>query len=215
MPLPMIHLAIAVELGRVYPQCMSPAFLLGSIAPDSIHMRPNATGDDKQATHLIAEGSRFAENDDLHNLINQHHLAQPPLPLFTLGYVVHILTDNFWKQTVIDSFRAKLPQELDHAAYRRLYYQETDQLDFNLYHHAAWRPDVWDRLAAADAVDFPPLLTASEIGGWCDRTLRWFTELKEEPGIIPEYLTDSLAQDFVAKAAGYVGTHLRQWSVPH
>jgi hypothetical protein len=76
-----------------------------------------------------------------------------------------------------------------------------------------WRPDVWDRLAEAQAVDFPPLLTASEIDGWCDRTLCWFTELKEEPGIIPEYLTDTLAQDFVLKATGYIEDLFNQWAL--
>lgn len=52
MPLPMVHLAIAVQAHKLISSEPTPAFLLGSIAPDAIHMRPNTTRNDKQKTHL-------------------------------------------------------------------------------------------------------------------------------------------------------------------
>jgi hypothetical protein len=55
MPLPMVHLAIAVRAHELMGSEPTPAFLLGSIAPDAIHMRPNATRDDKRKTHLLSD----------------------------------------------------------------------------------------------------------------------------------------------------------------
>ena len=40
MPLPMVHLSVAVSLCEKDGRFPSPDFLLGSIAPDAIHMRP-------------------------------------------------------------------------------------------------------------------------------------------------------------------------------
>lgn len=209
MPLPMIHLAIAVELGTHDPLYMSPAFLLGSIAPDAIHMRPDATRDDKRSTHLIKHPGGFPQDDEIQALL------QGETPVFEMGYAAHILTDSLWRQTILETFKSRIPDKLDQAAHRTLYYQDTDQIDFDLYHQAAWRAEVWDKLAQAEAVDFPPLLTGAEIDGWRDRTLRWFTELKQEPGITPQYITGPMVQDFISAAAEHVGTHLRQWGVPH
>ena len=57
MPLPMIHLAVAVGVHTLAGREPSAAFLLGSIAPDAIHMRDGADRSDKERTHL--EGRRY------------------------------------------------------------------------------------------------------------------------------------------------------------
>jgi hypothetical protein len=55
MPWPMVHFAIAEKLFDHEPL---PEFLLGSIAPDAIHMRENTTRQDKNKTHLCrADGT--------------------------------------------------------------------------------------------------------------------------------------------------------------
>ncbi len=52
MPLPMVHLAVAIQMHRLEQRIPSPDFLLGSIAPDAIHMRPDTGREDKQRVHL-------------------------------------------------------------------------------------------------------------------------------------------------------------------
>lgn len=52
MPLPMAHLAVAVRIQNLVDRNSFPNFLLGSIAPDAIHMRPGSGPDDKQRGHL-------------------------------------------------------------------------------------------------------------------------------------------------------------------
>ncbi|WP_340401130.1 hypothetical protein [Paenibacillus sp. FSL H8-0079] len=60
MPWPMVHFAIASELISE----PSPELLLGSLAPDSIHVRTN-TRTEKAKTHLMPEAGRFATDEEL------------------------------------------------------------------------------------------------------------------------------------------------------
>ncbi len=206
MPLPMIHLAVAVEMSTANPRCTSPDFLLGSIAPDSIHKRPGSTRADKARTHCEPEGERFADESLVEALVLQYAASD-----FALGYAAHILTDNLWMKMVLDPWRTRVPTTPETQDERTLYYSETDQVDFNLYHHAPWRPTVWENLAAAEAIDFPPMLSAEEIDGWRVRTLHWFTELKEEPGTDLRYFTDEIAQRFIKDVSPQVAARLAQW----
>ena len=57
MPLPMVHLSVAVALSEKEGRFPSADFLLGSIAPDAIHMRPNSSRLDKEHVHLIDLGA--------------------------------------------------------------------------------------------------------------------------------------------------------------
>jgi hypothetical protein len=146
---------------------------------------------------------------------------------FAAGYAAHILTDRLWNKRVIVPFRernAHLSREDQNA----LYYRETDQLDFNLYRRSPWRERVWQALqlaVAPDAVLAPDvttapgaaasaaalLVTSDEVDQWRRRTLRWFTELKEEPGIVPGQITDEIVAEFVQEASAFVAERLAAW----
>lgn len=209
MPLPMVHLAIAVKLYEAEGKEIAPEFLLGSLAPDAIHMRQGWTREDKVATHFGLPHD-YPDWTQIEPFRARAVDALPPLPAFTAGYLAHILTDEFWIEEVVIPVRPQIPIHLSQEEQRELYYRETDQVDFNFYHHAPWRPLVWEQLALAPAVEFVPLLTATEIVRWRDRTLRWFTELKEEPRIEPIYYSDSRVASFVGRAAGVVHEALQQ-----
>ena len=58
MPLPMVHLAISVRMRAQDGRALTPDFLLGSIAPDAIHMRPNAAPWASVAPTIAFRGQR-------------------------------------------------------------------------------------------------------------------------------------------------------------
>lgn len=207
MPLPMVHVAIAVQLGTEHGQFPSADFLLGSVAPDAIHMRPNSRREDKQATHLMYN-THEPDEAGLRSL-----LAQYAGSAFATGYAAHVLTDHLWIKTVIPQFRSVSPTAADSEAERVLYYRETDQIDVHLYRQSDWQPQVWTRLAEADCPDFPPLLTAAEIHQWRERTLHWFDDPSHDPQITPQYLTVALVQRFVQDAAEYVAAQFIDWHI--
>lgn len=94
---------------------------------------------------------------------------------------------------------------------RALYYLETDQIDFDLFHQMPWRKAVWSMLATTQPADFAGLLSAEEITRWRDRTLNWFEKLKIEPGIVPVHITYSDVQVFINQAAGETLKIFKMW----
>ncbi len=214
MPLPMVHLAIAVRTHELIGSEPPPAFLLGSIAPDAIHMRPNTTRSDKQKTHLLSDVSG-PQDQFINRLLDRYRARGQEAIDFAEGYVAHILVDRAWTETVLDPFRRQLSAAIPHAELRSLYYQESDQMDFDLYHKMPWRPAVWGLLAQAQPIEFEPLLTADEIARWRDRTLNWFESLKHEPMIEPAYITTVLVQAFILETANTLAPDLREWKQQH
>jgi hypothetical protein len=209
MPLPMVHLAIAVQLQPVWEPSLTSDFLLGSLAPDAIHMRPNTDRSDKKRTHF-GYSLDAADLELLQDQLVSRWASDNPMMNFVEGYIAHILTDRLWLQTVVENFRSRLPFGLSMEDQRSLYYQETDQIDFNLFYHEPWRPRIWSQLRTAQAVDFEELLTAAEIAGWRDRTLVWFDQ-QQEPMVTPIYLTEADVREFIPQAAETIGGYLAAW----
>lgn len=209
MPLPMVHLGIAVRLGEMKKEQPSGSFLLGSISPDAIHMRSGADRAAKRETHLQIGEDGLTER--IQDFLVEQNSTQQHGRSFVAGYVAHLLTDELWITDVVRPLQKRIPTTLGESEQRKLYYQETDQIDFNLYNNKPWRASVWHHLQQTVAPELPPLLTAKEIAQWQSRTLRWFSELKEEPSIEPAYLTDELVHEFMDRAVLYVATSLDDW----
>ena len=209
MPLPMVHLAVAVRMRELQGLALTPAFLLGSISPDAIHMRPATGPDDKLRVHL--RDAPDADHLRVRTLLLRHWAERSSAADFAEGYAAHLLTDRLWIDTVFASFRASIPADLTRQEYRALYYRDTDQIDLELHHRMPWRPQVWRRLAAAEARDFFPLLTAEEIERWQQRTLDWYDKLKGEPGIKPLYITLAAVQAFIERAAETTVRQFANW----
>jgi hypothetical protein len=214
MPLPMVHFAIAVELAARIQQQPTGAFLLGSIAPDAIHMRPGTDRLDKRRTHLN-EPPDTADHAQLYSWLRQHAPAADPQLAFTVGYLAHILADRLWLERVVTPFRSRLASDADPAVIRALYYQETDQIDFDLYHQVPWRALVWEAVQSAVAPNYLPLLSAEEIDQWRQRKLHWFGELKQEPKIRPQYISATILATYIDAAVEAIADQLRRWDVGH
>jgi hypothetical protein len=212
MPLPMVHLSVAMRLCALCGWAPSPSFLLGSLAPDAIHMREAASADDKRRVHFRAEeaaGDRAA-------VVTAVWAAVPPDDAAAneqaAGYLAHLFTDYPWTASLVRPEQAR--QAAAGAArdeIRALYYRETDQIDFDLYHQQPWRPQAWQLLAAARPVGMPGLLTAQEIGAWRDRTLHWFGETIQEPGITPTHYRPADVAAFIEDTAAGLARDADFW----
>ena len=212
MPLPMVHLRIAFQLATQLDRFPSSAFLLGSIAPDAIHMRVGADGLTKRIVHLN-EPTDTIEHDAIRELLHQYSQMKAPLLHFAAGYAAHLLADRLWNRMIIQPMQARCVTSIDAPTLRALYYEETDQLDFNLYHRMPWRSQAWDLLDQAIAPDFPPLLTAQEVNLWRQQTLQWFDKLKQEPKIVPQYITDNDVASYTREAVAAIGQQFSNWNL--
>jgi hypothetical protein len=198
MPLPMVHLTIAVQAHALADQPLTSDFLLGSLAPDAIHMRANTNREDKDRVHLrISETSESEVLERIRLWIHQNHPEKDVPKSFVEGYAAHLLADHWWVQEIAGPFALQLPPDTSPTERQAWYYRETDQLDLNLYHRAPWRPTVWDLLAAAVAPEFSPYLAADEISRWRHRTLDWYENPDHEPGIVPQIITERMLEGFI------------------
>ncbi len=212
MPLPMVHLAIATKLINIFQiERYQSEYLLGNIAPDAIHMRAKTNDIDKEKTHLS-----FPKDNSEHNRVNilyktNKHKAEP-LPIFTLGYITHILTDRLWWQEVIPLFRKEIPNSISEEEIRRLYYRDTDKIDWDLYNQEKWRTNAWKCLSSAIIIDFKPYLSKSEIDRWRNRTLQWYEKYNKEGEINPIYITNKQVVKFIDRAVEYTKRYIALWN---
>lgn len=212
MPLPLVHLAIAVDLATHYPLAGEAAFLLGSLAPDAIHMRPNTTRSDKNRTHLLTTNHSETPDTDYAAALDQFFVpAWQQADPFLQGYAAHLLADRRWVQTIMPHFRAVRPPELSNADGVKLYYHEVDQIDLMLYRQMPWRTEIWERLATATAQPVADLLTAAEVAGWQQRTFAWFAEREHTAEIQPRYITYERVSEFIHEAATTIAEQFATW----
>jgi hypothetical protein len=202
MPLPMVHLSIAQRMIQKAGIEEQGAFLLGNISPDAIHMRENAEREDKWKTHFHVQGAAEADpfiQERIIPFLNGFSGGEEAA-WFAKGYAAHVLTDLMWLLSIFSEFRSQTEQAQieDH---RTLYYQETDQIDFNFYYHEPWRPAVWNRLEQTPPIEVPAILTSVEVEKWKWRTLNWFTEISKEPKIEPKYITEEKVRSFIEQTA--------------
>ncbi|MFO7698232.1 MAG: hypothetical protein R6X16_13900 [Anaerolineae bacterium] len=212
MPLPMVHLTVAVTMLADLNFPRVPEFLLGNLAPDAIHMREGWTPDDKRRTHLFLSSGDLSTGADgavLALLASWNDRVTGIEPLH-LGYAVHLLTDLRWREQIWLPLKGRLPGDLGYQEERALYYRETDEVDRLLFESAPWRPEVWRLLATARQADVPGMVSAQEIDLWRQRTLHWFEQLA--PASEPlAYLSLELVQDF----ARDTGRQVAYWLAEH
>ncbi|NGZ76917.1 zinc dependent phospholipase C family protein [Saccharibacillus alkalitolerans] len=209
MPLPMVHLGVAARYfeGSRVPD----AFVLGSIAPDSIHMRKDAGREDKARTH-------FGGKETSPEILKRHYAefisrsADLDRKWYIKGYFAHVLTDYLWGRSVYAEFKKRMEEEF--AAPERIkpqYYLDTDRIDFLLYETAEWRERLWQGLLRAPAYEVSPLLNAQEVNDWRLRTIRWFEQPTNKPEIGPRYITPEVVETFMLEAGDAIRGMIDEW----
>ena len=205
MPLPMVHLATARLACGPLGIRDQPAYYLGSIAPDGIHMREGCTPQDKDRSHL---GTRSSHDPaPVGGFLKR--LPEFENRDYALGYAVHILTDVFWITGLMRDFERSYYADPAPALDRRAaYYSDTDQLDLLLYRTLPGRAELWRELEGAKGVDLPGLLPGKAACLWKERTLSWYENLGEYPEPV-RYLTEGELRAFLPEAAEYCAKFIR------
>lgn len=177
MPLPMVHLLLAEKIGEKLGKTPDAAFLLGSIAPDAIHVRPGTNRRDKHGTHFF-RGKQWdkAEVERHWALVAQkleaYAYASAAERSFAEGYCIHTLLDMVWIEQFFNVLAMTLRAGgIGFEDIRTKYYAETNACDAGIYQQYPWASSVYHQLAAAPDLGFETLLTAKEVGLWRDNVL--------------------------------------------
>ena len=202
MPLPMVHLNIAIELLESgFKTSDLSQFYLGIISPDAIHMRKDTISEDKRKTHL-SENVKWIDINDTDfyelmlafiksNIDNVNHD-------FLWGYVLHIITDMHWSKIIYPEFVEKYRKDTIAIQDERMaYYNDTDRLDQIIFNECNWRNDVWEYLGIANCTNFLDILTGYEINLWKNRTLHWFDSGESQHKNPIKYILKTDIEEFI------------------
>ncbi|MBE3650991.1 hypothetical protein [Paenibacillus polymyxa] len=209
MPYPMVHFAIALELCSRTP---SSSFLIGSIAPDAVHVRGDVTRSEKGITHFVCE-DRFPSREILKERC-QYYLnlnVDTNWTEYILGYFAHIYADIRWTETVYSNFEREYKGEKDEI--RKVYNMESNQVEFNLVKREEWAEDVLNKLYVGNAYSIEPLLTQIEVNQYRDIKLQWLRNKDNEPLIKPIYLKENVVKNFVSKTSHELNTLYKEWGI--
>ena len=118
------HLTVANRILKECPDLVNDkvAFYMGSVAPDTIGSKEDCSREDKKRVHL-REGIRDAEwlNDDkmalfqdrVKTFVEEHiHGAKGNQREFNMGYLVHLLTDE-WNHKTIRQTMLRIANAMD------------------------------------------------------------------------------------------------------
>lgn len=168
MPFAMTHLYIAYNILSNTPQIKKPCdFMLGALAPDSVHFRDNYDSDMKKKSHLCVgdeKWGRVTNNEEwLKNVLAflQEHKHMENAD-FIYGYCSHILADiqnniKIWTPFLIEN-RESLEKGLG-----SVYHQESYNLDYALYLMKPQRKVIWEMLEKAAGYDIPNVVVGEEV----------------------------------------------------
>jgi hypothetical protein len=168
MPFAMTHLYIAYNILSNTPQIKKPCdFMIGALAPDSVHFRDNYNSDMKKKSHLCVgdeKWARFTNNQEwqenvLAFLQKNKYLEEAD---FIYGYCSHILADiqnniKIWTPFLLEN-REALGKGIG-----SIYHEESYNIDYALYLLNSQQKYIWEILENSIGYDIPNVVVADEI----------------------------------------------------
>jgi hypothetical protein len=207
LPWPMVHFGISNNLYKGNP---TPSLLLGSIAPDAIHVRGQISREEKGVTHLVRNGKlpsvkliieKFKEN-----LPKQ---SESEWKDFVVGYFTHIYTDVRWTDTLYAEFE----QVYVGDTIRSTYNQEVSQVEFELQRSIRNYDEIIKLLTRAKGYSVDPYITQSEVNAYRDLKMEWLQDPYNEPNIKPIYFKAQKVNQFIKETSKEIENLLKEYDI--
>lgn len=210
MPFAMTHLYIACNIVNNTPQIKKPRdFMLGSLAPDSVHFKANYDSDMKKKSHLCVgdeKWGRVTNNQEwLDNVLAfLQENKQSGEKDFIYGICCHILADIQNNIKIWTPFRSESREELERGL-GSSYHQESYHMDYALYLLNPQRKLIWEMLEESTGYDIPEVVGAEEINKMKDHILHGqFLNRAAADVSLNKYVTFSRIQEFISEESQYI-----------
>lgn len=173
MSLQMIHMEIAYRLLQYLPQVKHPAeFILGSVAPDAVHMAMHFDVNRKVNSHLFEGCGPWGDTQDYDRWMrNINAFLEKVMAVesesarrdFALGICVHCLTD-YWNDIGIwRKAQGVYLQTMPFGKFKEAYYRELRNIDWWLYQNGKNTAAVREMLAGAVSFAIEGLVDREEL----------------------------------------------------
>ena len=173
MSFQMIHMEIACRvMERLGLTEGREAFLLGSVAPDAVHMRPDYTVESKIHSHLfegcgpwgdVRDNERWLRNMDRFRNIYEKDEKDVSRRMLAAGIFVHCMTDYWNDVTIWNGTRREYVPPMDPTQFKEAFYAEASAIDKWLYQHSSHTEEIRSLLAAAKEEGLADYFTAEDI----------------------------------------------------
>lgn len=217
----MIHLEIAYRLLEYIPGITHPKeFILGAVAPDSVHMHPEYDVGMKVHSHMFEGCGPWGDTQDYERwIVNikdvyfQHVKGQACTKKhdFILGMCIHCLTDylndlNIWRRLQ----KANIPP-MNQDSFREAYYPEARGIDTWLYQNSSNTEIIRTLLSEAKSFDVEDLVFQSEIEKMREHLL--YHQYDVAPVDISGYrfLSAQFIENFVEESVKRIAETIREW----
>lgn len=221
MSFQMIHMEIAYRLLPYLPQVKHPAeFILGSVAPDAVHMALHYEVGRKVKSHLFESCGPWGDTQDYgrwrHNIAAFYEgsvakEAESARRDFALGICVHCLTDygndlKIWRKAQ-SVYLPSMPLE----DFKDAFYREYRSIDRWLYQNSEHTAAIRELLAAAEAFVFEGLTDREELERMRKHLLCEQYDTDTVDITQNRFFTKKRLEDFMAFAADDIRETLAVW----
>lgn len=214
MPYPMVHMEIAYRLLEKLDRIENRGdFMLGAIAPDSVHFRSSYHPRMKEASHLWDCGPEWGTTTDSpkwkRNILEFWRLhKEDENKDFLAGYCVHILTDWLNDLRIWSPFRKSIGFKNVHDPNTQ-YRIEAYGSDQWLYHASGNTDEIWKLLEEGRGYTVAGCALEADIRRQQESILKEQFTKKTAPDVSGyRYCTDKVILDFIKECVEMIAEEL-------
>jgi hypothetical protein len=184
-------------------------FMLGALAPDSVHFRGNYNSDMKKKSHLCVgdeKWGRLTNNQEWLKSVfaflqENKHIEKID---FIYGYCSHIIADIQNNIKIWTPFLIENKEDLEKGK-GSIYHRESYDIDYALYLLNPQQKVIWEMLEDATGFDIPNVVIDEEIDKMKHDLLhRQFLNRKSADISSNKYVTLSSIQEFISAESRYI-----------
>lgn len=202
----MMHLLIAE---KIYKSGMIPIssygdFLLGSIAPDAVHVREQYTRKMKDISHYSFNNESQVE---FFNTFIDEYKTSDNID-FVVGYLVHLLSDMIWYHSVRVPFKSKFSKKPSvDMNMNEVYYFDCEQIEQQLFFdNEAYQ--IVKSLDNGKAYSLEGMIEKREVYIWKDKLLAQYNA-REQTLMNLRYISEQQIRDYIAECSDKCIEYLR------
>ncbi|MDE7282815.1 MAG: zinc dependent phospholipase C family protein [Lachnospiraceae bacterium] len=205
MAQPMMHLLIA---DKIYAKEFSSIhsygeFLLGSIAPDSVHVKANYTRELKDISHYRFNSKSHISYFD--TFTNEYNTVENKD--FVVGYLVHLLSDMIWYHSVRVPFKEEFQKTPSQSmSMNEAYYADCEQIEQLMFFEKN-APCIIEAINKSKAYSLEGLVDAEDVRIWKEKIIFDYNN-KKNISVHTKYISEQHIRDYIENCAGVCTEYL-------
>lgn len=210
MPFAMTHLHIAYNILNSTTQIKNPCdFMLGAIAPDSVHFRDEYDSDMKKKSHLCVGEEKWGRTTNNQEWLKSvldflHKNRTVENTDFIYGYCSHILADIQNNIKIWTPFLLENKEDLENGL-GSIYHKESSDMDYELYLRSPHQKIIFEMIEDATGYDIPDVVRKDEINKMKDTILNsQYLSKKSVDVSCNKYVTLPCMEEFISVESQYI-----------